>query len=92
MTSPTAKTQLWRALGYAWQFGYSIAIPLVVFALAGRWLDRRWSTEPWLLLAGILLAIISSSILLVRKAFQITREIEHQNPPAEPPSTEDPSV
>lgn len=102
MEPQTPKTAFWQALAYAWQFGYSIAVPLVVFALLGRFLDGKLGTTPWLFLAGILLAIIASSVLLVRKAFQITRQLERdrrdsseqpdQKGPTEPPIKEDPSL
>ena len=101
MEPKTTKTAFWRALGYAWQFGYTIAVPLVVFALLGRYLDATLKTAPWLFLVGILLAIASSSALLVRKALQITREFDRasrdssqqplQKDPTEPPKHEDPS-
>lgn len=39
-----------RASSIGLQFGISIAIG----ALAGNWLDKRFGSEPWLLLAGVL--------------------------------------
>lgn len=102
MEPRTTKAAFWQALGFAWQFGYTIAVPLVVFAVLGHFLDGKFGTAPWLFLGGILLAIASSSVLLVRKAFQITRSFErdrrdasqqpHQKDPTEPPSPEDPSL
>lgn len=102
MAQRAPKPAFWQALGYAWQFGYTIVVPLVAFALLGRYLDHRFGTNPWLFLIGILLAIASSSVLLVRKAFQITRELERddrhtpdhpqQKDPTEPPFKEDPRL
>ncbi len=66
---------LWQALNLAWELGYTIAIPLVIFALLGRWADGAFHTKPWLFLAGILLAISASSILLVRKFSRLIREM-----------------
>ncbi len=71
---------LWQALNIAWELGYTIAIPLVLLALAGRWADGFFHTSPWLLLAGMVLAIVSSSILLIRKFSKLLREI-----PSSPP-------
>jgi F0F1-type ATP synthase assembly protein I len=34
--------------------GLQFAVTLVVFALAGIWLDRRLGTSPWLLIVGVL--------------------------------------
>ncbi len=61
----------WSALGLAWELGYMIAIPLVLFALIGRFLDKKLGTSPFLLLAGILISIGVTSWLVYRK----TREI-----------------
>ena len=35
-----------------------LAVPILLFAFLGRWLDRRWETEPWLLLAGCVLGMV----------------------------------
>jgi hypothetical protein len=57
----------WSALGFAWELGYSIAIPLVLFALGGRYLDKKLGTSPWLLLGGLALAIVLTSIIVYYK-------------------------
>jgi ATP synthase protein I len=69
------RTALWQALNIAWELGYTIAIPLVILALVGRWADAHLHTHPWLFLVGIVLAIISSSIILVRKFSKLLRQI-----------------
>lgn len=45
--------------GWVWALrfvglGWFVAIMIVLGALVGRWLDRKWETSPWLLLTGIL--------------------------------------
>ena len=64
----------WSALGFAWELGYSIAVPLVVFALAGRLLDKKLGTSPWLLLFGLLLAITSSSYIVYKKTIKVMKQ------------------
>lgn len=59
------------ALSLAWNLGYTIAVPLVVFALAGRYLDKKLGTSPFLLLAGILLSIGLTSWLVYKKTLDI---------------------
>jgi ATP synthase protein I len=61
----------WSSLGLAWELGYTIAVPLVLFALIGRFLDKKLGTSPFLLLAGILISIGVTSWLVYKK----TREI-----------------
>jgi len=31
----------WQAVGLAWQFDYTVTVPLVVLVLAGRFLDKN---------------------------------------------------
>lgn len=35
--------------------GFQLAISVVVGVMAGRWLDARWATTPWLTIVGMLL-------------------------------------
>ncbi|MBD3281662.1 hypothetical protein GF391_02855 [Candidatus Uhrbacteria bacterium] len=65
----------WEALGFAWEMGYTMAIPLVALALGGRLLDRYLNTSPAFLLTGILLSIIASSILVGIKATKIIKKV-----------------
>ncbi|MDO8594030.1 MAG: AtpZ/AtpI family protein [bacterium] len=51
----------------AWELGYTIAIPIVVLALVGRWGDKKLETSPWLLLAGIVVSIFITSFAVYRK-------------------------
>lgn len=70
------RNAFWQALNLAWELGYTVAIPLVIFALAGRWADNAFGTKPWLFLAGVLIAIISSSLLLVRTFSRLLRDMQ----------------
>jgi F0F1-type ATP synthase assembly protein I len=65
----------WEALGFAWEMGYTMAIPLVALALGGRFLDRYFGTSPAFLLTGIMLSIIASSILVGIKATKIIKKV-----------------
>lgn len=58
-------------LSLAFELGYLVAIPIVVFALAGRVADRTLGTSPWLLLLGILLSIVLSTALIYRKVSRL---------------------
>ena len=62
------KQQIFSAIGFAWELGYTIAIPIVFFALLGRLLDTALATEPILLFSGILASILITSWLVWRKA------------------------
>ena len=66
---------MWQAVNIAFELGYTIAVPLVLLALAGRWADSAFHTKPWLFLGGVILAMVSSSLLLVRKFSRLIREM-----------------
>ena len=51
-----------QALSLAWELGYLIAGPLVILALAGRYLDYRIGTSPLFLLVGIVLSVAVTTI------------------------------
>ncbi len=65
------KNQKWTAVTLAWDLGFIVAIPLLVFALLGRIADKKFGTGPWFFLAGIIIALISSSILAYLKTKDI---------------------
>lgn len=65
------KEKQFSALSLAWNLGYTIAVPIVVFALLGRFLDKKLETSPWFLLAGILFSIALSSWLVYKKTLDI---------------------
>ncbi len=60
-----------QAFKFAWEMGYTMAIPLVLLALGGRLLDKHFNISPVFLLTGILASIVISSILLGFKAVSI---------------------
>ncbi len=53
-----------RHVGVAFQ----VALALVVYVVAGNWLDKRLGTGPWLTLLGAVLGFASMMFLLVRLA------------------------
>ena len=57
-----SNSNLGQALSLAWELGYLIAVPLVVLALAGRYLDHRWGTSPLFLLVGVVLSVLVTTI------------------------------
>lgn len=63
----TKNDSLWRLIGVAWQLGYSIALPLVFFALGGVFLDRFFHSSPLFFLIGVIAAIIVSTVIVIKK-------------------------
>lgn len=66
-----------KQLGYAlslrlaWNLGYIIAIPAVVFGFGGAYLDKSWGTSPLFLLIGFTLAVLLSGLGVYRKVTEI---------------------
>ena len=50
-----------------WELGYIIAVPAVLFAFGGRMLDKSLDTSPFLLMAGLGLALMLSMAIIYRK-------------------------
>jgi len=68
------KTSFLKGLSLAWELGYLIALPLVILAVSGRLLDKKFSSSPAFLLAGVSLAVIISGILVFRRTRRILDE------------------
>lgn len=72
-------SNFWFALSIAGQLGWMIALPVVMLALVGRYLDIRFGSSPILLLTGILLSIMISSWVVYFKVIKIFTELEKSN-------------
>jgi len=62
-------------VSFAFDLGFTIAIPLVAFAILGRMADKYWSISPWGLIAGLAISIIITTILVNRKIKKIFNKI-----------------
>lgn len=66
-----------QLVGLAMQMGYLIVIPLVAFAIAGRFIDKFFASSPLFFLIGVLVAIALSTILVYRKTTALLKETEN---------------
>tara|TARA_Y100000031_G_C8117747_1_gene336724 strand:+ start:545 stop:835 length:291 start_codon:yes stop_codon:yes gene_type:complete len=69
------KTLMYVALGLAWQLGYTIVIPLLIFALGGRYLDKKFDSSPVLFLIGLVVSVAVTSVWLVVRMSVFSKEI-----------------
>ncbi len=60
-------------------FSGTIAIPAVLSALAGKWLDTKYSTAPRYLFIFFVLALLCTALLIVKKAKKYRDEYESIN-------------
>lgn len=69
---------LWHGVGAAGLVGWSIAVPTVIGALLGLWIDRNWPGElSWtlaLLLAGVALGCLNAGYWISKESRMIERD------------------
>lgn len=68
----------WTLLGIAWDLGYLIVLPIVIFGFAGAYTDKYYSTSPLFLLIGIGLSLLITTIGVYGK---MSTFIQKMNPP-----------
>lgn len=64
----------WSVFSLAMELGYLIAIPIVVLALLGRFLDKKLDSSPWLFLAGICISIVLTTYLVYKKTISVIED------------------
>ncbi len=67
--TPDESTML--GFGFAWELGYMIAVPAVLFGFGGAALDRYLHMSPFFTLGGLLFAFVISFISVFRKIREI---------------------
>lgn len=71
------KNDTWSlALRIIANLSYWIAFPVLGGVFLGRWLDRKYGTEPWLFLATIGLSFLISMYGLIINAVKEFKKIE----------------
>jgi len=55
------------SLELAWNLGFIIALPVVIFGFGGAYLDKYLETSPLFVLIGFALAVIITGIGVYRK-------------------------
>lgn len=64
-----------EALGFVWEVLVAIAVPIIIFALLGRWLDRTLDTHPWFTVAGFPCAFALAYRIISSKAERFKRDV-----------------
>lgn len=58
--------------------GIQFAGAILVFLFAGRWLDSKFGTEPWLLIAGVVVGAVGGFYSMYRQLVILPREREQE--------------
>lgn len=53
--------------------------PIVGAVFLGKYLDKRYNSEPWLFLATVGISFVISMIALIKIGFEEFRKIENEN-------------
>jgi len=53
-----------------------IAGPIIIAIFVGKYLDKKYNTEPWLFLLSVGLAFVLSTMGIVKDAMKALKEIE----------------
>ena len=56
-----------------------IAVPVIIALYLGKWLDRKYQTDPWLFLGSIGVAFLISMIGLIRNTIAEYKKIEQDS-------------
>ena len=65
---------LLHSLALGLQFGISAAVPLLLFVLAGRFLDRVFGTSPLFLIIGVVVSLFCTVLLIARQVRVVTED------------------
>lgn len=63
---------MWKVVGSTGYLGFFILVWFLAGYYGGRWLDRRFGTEPWFMWAGV-------GVGLLAAANEIARVVKHYN-------------
>ena len=66
------------AFGPYLTLGLQLAVTVVVFFFLGRWLDGKFGTDPWLMLAGLAVGVAGGLAAFLLKAFALGREEDRE--------------
>jgi F0F1-type ATP synthase assembly protein I len=56
--------------------GLELAAAVAGFTLAGAWIDRRYGSQPWGVVIGVILGMVGGLYNLVKQSLQASREAQ----------------
>ena|SRR3989338_8721498 len=72
--SRTDRRYILLGMKIAGDFGITIAVPVVIFVLAGQWADAQLGVRPWATIGAFVLAAALSGLAIYRKAKRYGKE------------------
>lgn len=68
----------WESLAFVWGILLAVAVPAIVFALGGRWLDGRFGTFPAFTLIGLALALAVTATIVSHRATRLAERLKNR--------------
>ena len=79
MDNKAKKGAWWQpALEVGAQITGWVAGPIILALFAGKWLDNRYHSEPWIFLGSMVLAFIITSVGIAKVATNYIKKIEKE--------------
>lgn len=66
-----------------------IGVPIIVALFVGRWLDRKYGTDPWLFLSTIGVAFLISSFGIMMESIKVMKNIDKEGEGKKPQRNKD---
>jgi F0F1-type ATP synthase assembly protein I len=67
-----------RGFGSFLTMGLQLALTVVIFFFLGRWLDEKFDTRPWLMMAGLVIGTVGGFINFIRTAASMGKQADHE--------------
>ncbi len=63
-------------ISFAYNIGFAIIIPIIIFVVSGRLIDKKLNSSPIYLLVGLALSFITTSFIIMKKIKEISKDIK----------------
>ena len=70
--------EIWKKAGLLSSIAFVFPFSIAVGFLAGRWLDGKLDTQPWLALAGLILGTVAAFLEVFRIVAAVDRMTDRQ--------------
>jgi len=88
MAEPARSRRIVDQGGSLLGIGIQLVVTILAFAALGWWLDQKFDTQPWLLLAGLIFGATGGMISFIRTALRAGRSSSKGGRGGHPPSQE----
>jgi F0F1-type ATP synthase assembly protein I len=89
MAEPARSRRIVDQGGSLLGIGIQLVVTILGFAALGWWLDQRFDTRPWLLLAGLIFGATGGMISFIRTAIRAGKQ-SSRKPGEERPASSEP--